>query len=107
MGQHQLGNFLVLRVGNSVFIFIHGFEKKRRGGGGCWRFWYFIVFDRMLVCHHQSYHDLDSVNAECHLVFLFYFNMLCQVSFIEILNYNYSAGCYLFIYLSLIDCNFS
>lgn len=34
MGQHQLGNFLVLRVGNSVFIFIHGFEKKRRGGGG-------------------------------------------------------------------------
>ena len=40
-------------------------------------------------------------------MFLFYFNMLCQVSFIEILNYNYSAGYYLFFYLSVIDYNIS
>ena len=41
MGQHQLGNFLVLRVGNSVFIFITWFKffwkkkkkKKKKEGG--------------------------------------------------------------------------
>ena len=72
MGQHQLGNFLVLRVGNSVFIFITWFQffwkkkkRKKKGGGGVGRFWYFIVFDRMLVCYHQSYHGLGHEQQLC------------------------------------------
>ena len=40
-------------------------KKKKKEGGGVGRFWYFIVFDRMLVCYHQSYHGLGHEQQLC------------------------------------------